>query len=157
MDECPMLIRNIFLSAALCLMFSAVSCSSNTPSEYPSKDHDRAERNMERENREKESKPPRDMKMAAKQLGVSPEALREALGGPPSNGVKIFGISTKKLMDALAIREYPDKSGEHKGPHDNNPLKVAADKLGVDLKELQDALGPPPPDVEAAAKKLGID
>jgi hypothetical protein len=27
----------------------------------------------------------------------------------------------------------------------------------VDLKELQDALGPPPPDVEAAAKKLGID
>ena len=63
----------------------------------------------------------------------------------------------KKLKDALAIREYPDKSGEHTGLHDNNPLKVAADKLGVDLKELQDALGPPPPDVEAAAKKLGID
>ncbi len=152
-----MLIRNIFLSAALCLMLSAVNCSSNTPSEYPSKDHDRAERNMERE---KESKPPRDMRMAAKQLGVSPEALREALGGPPpdiENAAKILGISEKKLMDALAIREYPGKSGEHKGPHDNNPLKVAADKLGVDLKELQDALGPPPPDVEAAAKKLGID
>jgi len=100
MDECPMLIRNIFLSAALCLMFSAVSCSSNTPSEYPSKDHDRAERNMERENREKESKPPRDMKMAAKQLGVSPEALREALGGPPpdiENGSNILGISEKNL------------------------------------------------------------
>ena len=155
-----MLIRNIFLSAALCLMLSAVSCSSNTPSEYPSKDHDRAERNMERANREKESKPPRDMKMAAKQLGVSPEALREALGGPPpdiENGAKILGISEEKLMDALAIREYPDKSGEHKGLHDNNPLQVAADKLGVDLKELRDALGPPPPDVEAAAKKLGID
>ena len=60
-------------------------------------------------------------------------------------------------MDALTIREYPDKSGEHEGPHDRNPLKVAADKLGVDLKELRDALGPPPPDVEAAAKKLGID
>ena len=169
-----MLIRNFFLSAALCLIFSAVSCSSNTPSEYPSKDHDRAERNMERANREhdraernmeranreKESKPPRDMKMAAKQLGVSPEALREALGGPPpdiENGAKILGISEEKLMDALAIREYPDKSGEHKGLHDNNPLQVAADKLGVDLKELRDALGPPPPDVEAAAKKLGID
>ena len=155
-----MLIRNIFLSAALCLMLSAVSCSSNTPSEYPSKDHDRAERNMERANREKESKPPRDMKMAAKQLGISPEALREALGGPPpdiENGAKILGISEEKLMDALAIREYPDKSGEHKGLHDKNPLQVAADKLGVDLKELRDALGPPPPDVEAAAKKLGID
>ena len=47
-----MLIRNFFLSAALCLMLSAVSCSSNTPSEYPSKDHDRAERNMEIEQRE---------------------------------------------------------------------------------------------------------
>ena len=155
-----MLIRNFFLSAALCLMLSAVSCSSNTPSEYPSKDHDRAERNMERENREKESKPPRDMKMAAKQLGVSPEALREALGGPPpdiENGAKILRISEKNLMDALAIREYPDKSGGHRSPHNNNPLRVAADKLGVDLKELQDALGPPPPDIEAAAKKLGID
>ena len=155
-----MLIRNFFLSAALCLMFSAVSCSSNASSEYPSKDHDRAERDMERENRGKESKPPRDMKMAAEQLGVSSEALREALGGPPpdiENGAKILGISEKKLMDALAIREYPDKSGEHKGPHGNNPLKVAADKLGVDMKELQDALGPPPPDIEAAAKKLGID
>jgi len=155
-----MLIRNTFLATTLCLMLSAMSCSSNTPSEYPSKDHDSDERHMERENREKESKPPGDMKMAAKQLGVSPEALREALGGPPpdiENGAKILGISEKKLMDALAIREYPDKSGEHKGPHDNNPLKVAADKLGVDLEELRDALGPPPPDVEAAAKKLGID
>ena len=87
-----MLIRNFFLSAALCLMFSAVSCSSNTPSEYPSKDHDRAERNMERENREKESKPPRDMKMAAKQLGVSPEALRDALGR--ANGVTAYHLHT---------------------------------------------------------------
>ena len=100
------------------------------------------------------------MEMAAKQLGVSPEALREALGGPPpdiENGAKILGISEKNLMDALAIREYPDESGEHRSPHNNNPLRVAADKLGVDLKELQDALGPPPPDIEAAAKKLGID
>ena len=47
-----MLIRNFFLSAALYLMLSAMSCSSNTPSEYLSKDHDRAERNMEIEQSE---------------------------------------------------------------------------------------------------------
>ncbi|SVB70773.1 uncharacterized protein METZ01_LOCUS223627 [marine metagenome] len=40
------------------------------------------------------------MEMAAKQLGVSPEALREALGGPPpdiENGSNILGISEKNL------------------------------------------------------------
>ena len=154
-----MLIRNIFLSTALCLMFLAMNCGSNTPSEYPSEDHDRGERNMEWENREKESKPPRDMRMVAKQLGVSTYALREALGEPPHDiekGATKLGISEKQLMDALAISGHPDNSGEREGLHDNNPLRIAADKLGVDLKELQDALGPPPPNVEAAAQKLGV-
>ena len=199
-----MLIRNIFLLTTLCLIFSAMSCSSDTSSEYPANDYDRPERNMDRENREEEkqrrdaeragreeerqrrdseykknresgehrgqqrhdqdqkehefeSKPPRDMKMAAKELGISPEALRKALGGPPpeiQQGAKKLGISEERLLDALGIREHPEG---HKGPRDNNPLKIAADKLGVDFKEFQDALGGPPPDVEAASEKLGID
>ena len=122
-----MLIRNIFLLTTLCLIFSAMSCSSDTSSEYPLNDYDRPERNMDRENREDEkqrrdaeragreeerqrreaeykknresgehrgqqrhdrdqkehefeSKPPSDMKMAANELGISPEALRKRLG-----------------------------------------------------------------------------
>ena len=97
------------------------------------------------------------MKMAAKELGISPEALRKALGGPPpeiQQGAKKLGISEERLLDALGIREHPEG---HKGPRDNNPLKIAADKLGVDFKEFQNALGGPPPDVEAASEKLGID
>ena len=97
------------------------------------------------------------MKMAAKELGISPEALQKALGGPPpeiQQGAKKLGISEERLLDALGIREHPKG---HKGSHDNNPLKIAADKLGVDFKEFQNALGGPPPDVEAAAENLGID
>ena len=95
--------------------------------------------------------------MAAKELGISPEALQKALGGPPpeiQQGAKKLGISEERLLDALGIREHPQK---HKAPHDNNPIKLAAEKLGVDFKDFQNALGGPPPDVEAASEKLGIE
>jgi len=50
------------------------------------------------------------MKMAAKELGISPEALQKALGGPPpeiQQGAKKLGISEERLLDALGIREHP--------------------------------------------------
>tara|TARA_B100000029_G_scaffold456902_1_gene485256 strand:- start:1040 stop:1720 length:681 start_codon:yes stop_codon:yes gene_type:complete len=126
--------------------------------EYKENQEKREHHNREREAHHYESKPPRDMKMASGLLGIAPEALREALGGPPPDiqkGSKILGISEEKLMEALGIQGYPDKHDDHERHHENS-LKSAAEKLGVDLKELQDALGPPPPDVEAAARKLGI-
>jgi hypothetical protein len=106
-----------------------------------------------------DKKPPHDMKQAAERLGVTRDELREALGSPPpdiSMGAKRLGITEEDLMAALDMQELPHDK-KYKGRAEDNPLKIAADQLGISLKELQEALGPPPPDIEGASRKLGID
>ena len=181
-----MSIRYLLLIAVLCLTVTTVSCASSAVPQEPDYDNDREGRKMDgdregrydsdkRKERERgrdsyngnrgrdehsyEKKPPHDMKQAAERLGVTRDELREALGGPPpdiSLGAKTLGITEEDLMAALDMQERPHDK-KYKGRAEDNPLKIAADHLGISFEEFQQALGGPPPDIEGASRKLGID
>ena len=117
---------------------------------------------------------PGEMEAAAKQLGVSVEVLRYALGTPPPDikaAAQKLGVSELQLNQALGKpskghdREKPASGGPPpKGPDRERPapggpltgFEKAAESLGIPLQVVRDALGGPPPDIEAAAQKLGI-
>jgi hypothetical protein len=116
-------------------------------------------KNRSHDEHDYEKKPPHDMKQAAERLGVTRDELREALGGPPpdiSLGAKTLGITEEDLIAALDMQERPHDK-KYKGRAEDNPLKIAADHLGISFEEFQKALGGPPPDIEGASRKLGID
>ena len=104
-------------------------------------------------------KDPGVMEAAAKQLGVSVEVLRDALGPPPPDiktAAQKLGVSESQLNQALG---KPPKGPDRERPAGSGPLmgfEKAAESLGIPLQVLRDALGGPPPDIEAAAQKLGI-
>ena len=119
-------------------------------------------------------KDPGGMEVAAKQLGVSVEVLRYALGSPPPDikaAAQKLGVSESQLNQALGKpskgpdRERPAPGGPPpKGPDKEEPaasgplmgFEKAAESLGIPLQVLRDALGGPPPDIEAASQELGI-
>ena len=104
-------------------------------------------------------KDPGVMEASAKQLGVSVEVLRDALGPPPPDikaAAQKLGVSESRLNQALG---RPPKGPDRERPDPGGPLmgfEKAAESLGIPLQALRDALGGPPPDIEAAAQKLGI-
>jgi lambda repressor-like predicted transcriptional regulator len=101
--------------------------------------------------------PPPDMAAAAKELGVTEQALMEALGPPPPNverAAQALGIPAEQLQEVLrkyGPRQPPGMEGEGGGP-----LAAAAKELGITEQALKDAVGPPPPNVERASQILGI-
>ncbi|MEC9308015.1 MAG: hypothetical protein VX966_00700 [Chloroflexota bacterium] len=116
-------------------------------------------KNRNHDEHDYEKKPPHDMKQAAERLGITRDELREALGGPPpdiSIGAKTLGITEEDLLAALDMQERPHGK-KYQGRAQDNPLKIAADHLGISFEEFQKALGGPPPDIEGASRKLGID
>ena len=94
------------------------------------------------------------MAEAAKALGVTEEALTEALGNPPdlSKAAKKLEISLEKLEEVIPKFGGGGFSG---GAVDSERLAEAAKHRGIEQQKLQDALGEPL-NINAAAEKLDM-
>ena len=110
------------------------------------------------------AKPPESgvkLEAAARRLGISVDALREALGPPPpdigvaSNKLGISVDALRRAMGLPAPPEQPKRPPSRPGGAFPN-LEAAARQLGIGVEALREALGPPPPDVPGASRKLGI-
>ena len=122
-----------------------------------------------------EEKQPRqiDLAAAASVLGVTEEALSDAMGergdGKPDFATVAaqLGVTEEELSDALGIPVCGPKNGKQ-GQGQNGPdakkgprvdLEAAASELGVSEEALKTALGERgegPPDFAAAAEELGV-
>ena len=103
------------------------------------------------------------LRVAAVQLGIDVELLREALGPPPADipaASRKLGIGQEVLREALGIPPTkPDTAGlpgRMPRPGGRADLATAAAQLGISIEALRRALGPPPPDIPGAARNLGI-
>ena len=98
------------------------------------------------------------LEAAAEKLEISVEALTDAVGQPPNLEVAAekLKISIESLTDALP--DFGSLGGGQRGGFAGATefLGEAADKLGVAVEELIEALGRPL-DLNAAAEKLGLD
>ena len=105
---------------------------------------------------------------AAERLGISEQALRDALGPPPpdiAGAAQRLGISEEVLREAMGHPPKGKRTDESGGPlprrgpgGEGGPggLADAAERLGISEQALRDALGPPPPGIAGAAQRLGI-
>ena len=95
------------------------------------------------------------MAEAAKALGVTEEALTDALGNPPdlAKAAKKLEISLEKLQEVIPMGGFG--RGLSGGFGDSERMAEAAKKLGIEQQKLQDALGEPL-NINAAAEKLDI-
>ena len=76
----------------------------------------------------------------------------EALSGPrPTQHGGDHGQGRHRMQEGGEMMERP--GGGRRSPPD---LAAAASKLGISESRLRQALGPPPPDLEATASQLGI-
>ncbi len=109
-----------------------------------------------------------DFAAAAGTLGITEDALRDALGGPPPNidaAVVTLGISREVLVAALVAAGFnlPTQlleEGSAAAVQDalQGDFVAAANALGVTEEQLRTALGTTaPPNLEAAAALLGVN
>lgn len=77
-------------------------------------------------------------------------------GAPPNR--RESGRSENGRPEGASERMPPDSDMDNRPPPPDgrHPDLNAATKLGISAEQLRRALGPPPPDLQAAAKQLGI-
>jgi hypothetical protein len=65
-------------------------------------------------------------------------------------------VSTQRLATVTRAQTPMDRQGEGQGGRRGDPLAAVARDLGIDVNVLRAAVGPPPPDIKGAARKLGV-